>query len=85
MADQLAEFQPRYKHGGQCLAEMQITLALSERERSLLAESLTRKETQLNQLTTNKQVFLQDNAVSISQLAKFSHLTCIRLIRWTNY
>lgn len=77
VADQLAELkqryevlEQRYKHGGQCLAETQITLAVSERERSLLAERLTRTETQLNVLNTDKQVLLQDNAVLASQLAE---------------
>lgn len=77
VGDQLAELkqgyevpEQRFKHGGQCLAKTQISLAVSERERSQLAERLTRTETQLNVLTTDKQVLLQDNAVLASQLAE---------------
>lgn len=77
VADQLAEWkqrygalEQRYTHGGQCLAETQISLAVSERERGLLAERLIRTETQLNGLAADKQVLLQENAVLASQLAE---------------
>ncbi|MGN7738601.1 DNA-binding protein [Pseudomonas sp. 22526] len=60
----------RYAQGEQRLAETRTNLAVSERERSLLAERLTQTETQLTELATAKQLLLQDNAVLFSQLAE---------------
>lgn len=62
--------EQRHGHGAQALAETQTNLAVSERERALLAERLTRVETQLTELTTDKQLLLQDNAVLSSQLSE---------------
>lgn len=62
--------EQRHGHGAQSWAETQTNLAVSERERALLAEHLTRAETQLTELTTDKQLLLQDNAVLSSQLSE---------------
>lgn len=60
-------------HGAneQRLAEKRTSLAVTEKERSLLAERLTRAETQLTEVTTDKQLLLQEKAVLSSQLAEF--------------
>lgn len=78
MAYQLTELkqihqaqEQRYGNGEQRLAETLTRLAVVERERSLLAEGLTRAETQLTELATEKQFLLQDKAVLSSQLAEF--------------
>lgn len=62
--------EQRHGHSERCLAEAQTNLAVSERERALLAERLTQAETQLTELTTDKQLLLQDNAVLSSQLSE---------------
>lgn len=60
--------EQRHGHGKQCLVEVQTNLAVTERERSLLAERLTQTETQLAGMTAEKQRLLQGNAVLSSQL-----------------
>lgn len=62
--------EQRHGHGEQCLVEVQTNLAVTKRERSLLAERLTHTETLLTELATEKQRLLQDNAVLSSQLAE---------------
>lgn len=62
--------EQRHSNGEQRLAETLTSLAVVERERSLLAERLTRTETQLTELATEKQFLLQDKAVLSSQLAE---------------
>lgn len=62
--------EQRHAHGEQCLVEVQTNLAVTKRERSLLAERLTHTETLLTELATEKQRLLQDNAVLSSQLAE---------------
>lgn len=59
---QLTELKQRHHQDERCFAKMQANLAVTERERSLLAEHLTRTELQLTELTTEKQVILQENA-----------------------
>ncbi|WP_248746542.1 DNA-binding protein [Pseudomonas sp. MWU12-2037] len=63
--------EQRHVNGEQRLAEMQTTLAVVERERSLLAERFTQAETQLTGLAEEKQLLLQEKAVLSSQLAEF--------------
>lgn len=63
--------EQRHAHGEQCLVEVQTSLVVTQRERSLLAERLTQTEAQLTELTTEKQRLLQDNAVLSSQLAEY--------------
>ncbi len=63
--------EQHYVHGEQHLVEVQTNLAVTKRERSLLAERLTHTETQLTELTTEKQLLLQDKAVLSSQLAEY--------------
>ncbi|WP_146013720.1 MULTISPECIES: hypothetical protein [unclassified Pseudomonas] len=62
--------EQRHGHGTESLAEAQTNLAVTERERSLLAERLTHTETQLSELATEKQLIQQDNAGLSRQLAK---------------
>ena len=66
--------EQRHGHGEQCLVDMQINLAVTKRERSLLAERLTDTETLLIELATEKQRLLQSNAVLSSQLAELRPL-----------
>ncbi len=63
--------EQRHVNGEQRLAEMQTSLAVVERERSLLAERFTQAETQLTGLAEEKQLLLQEKAVLSSQLAEF--------------
>lgn len=62
--------EQRHDTGERHLAEMQTSLAVVERERSLLVERLTQTEAQLTGMTTEKQLLLQDKAVLSSQLAE---------------
>lgn len=55
----------------QRLAEKRTNLAVTEKERNLLAERLTQAETQLTNLLTEKLLLLQEKAVLSSQLAEF--------------
>lgn len=61
------------EHGNceQRLTETLTRLAVVDRERSLLAEGLTRAETHMTELATEKQLLLQDKAVLSSQLEGF--------------
>jgi len=62
--------EQRHAHDKQCLVEVQTNLAVTQRERSLLAERLTRTESSLTELGTEQQRLLQNNAVLSSQLAE---------------